>query len=145
MFLNGNFFINSIFSLHLSDCEILQRIKIKPTAQCILSLTKRPMHPSTATFLVSLTNGQIQGWSHHRTGGCYITEFEAIHVAGDVSKWLIDVHFALLILMYSFLSLSKLLVFCLFIFMLDNGAKTKQFYFQQSFFFGVFSLPTLFC
>lgn len=60
----------------------------------MLSLNHRPLHPANGTLLISLSSGRIQVWSHHHTTERYITDFNAIHVAGDVSKWLIDVHFA---------------------------------------------------
>lgn len=50
------------------------------------------MNVSNGTLLVSLSDGRIQVWSHHHKTECNITDFNAIHVAGDVSKWLIDVH-----------------------------------------------------
>lgn len=62
----------------------------------MLSLNNRPLNVSNGTLLVSLSDGRIQVWSHHRNAECSITDFNAAHVAGDVSKWLIDVHFTLL-------------------------------------------------
>lgn len=61
-------------------------------SRCMLSLNSRPMNVSNGTLLVSLSDGRIQVWSHHHKTECNITDFNAIHVAGDVSKWLIDVH-----------------------------------------------------
>lgn len=57
----------------------------------MLSLNNRPIHVSNGTLLVSLSDGRIQVWSHHHNTEYNITDFNAIHVAGDVSKWLIDV------------------------------------------------------
>ena len=62
------------------------------TSHCMISLNNRPLNVSNGTLLVSLSNGRIQVWSHHDNSKCYIADFNAIHVADDVSKWLIDVH-----------------------------------------------------
>jgi hypothetical protein len=59
----------------------------------MLSLNNRCLNVSNGTLLVSISDGRIQVWSHHDKSECNITDFNAIHVAGDVSKWLIDVHF----------------------------------------------------
>ncbi|XP_070491037.1 WD repeat-containing protein on Y chromosome [Chironomus tepperi] len=54
------------------------------TSHCMISLNKRPLNVSNGTLLVSLSNGRIQVWSHHDNTKCYITDFNAIHVADDV-------------------------------------------------------------
>lgn len=61
---------------------------------CMLSLNNRLLSVSSGTLLVSMSSGRIQVWSHHEKASSFIAEFDAIHVAGDVSKWLINVHFA---------------------------------------------------
>lgn len=67
----------------------------QPTvSECMLSLNNRPLNAFNGTLLVSLSSGRVQVWSHREATECYITDFDAIHVAGDVSKWLIDVHLA---------------------------------------------------
>lgn len=58
----------------------------------MLSLNSRPLSAKNGTLLVSLSSGRVQVWSHHHTVESCITDFNAVHVAGDVSKWLIDVH-----------------------------------------------------
>lgn len=75
-----------------SDLKLPEQPNV--TSKCMLSLNNRPMKLSNGTLLVSLSSGRIQVWSHHETTESYTTDFDAIHVAGDVSKWLIDVHFA---------------------------------------------------
>jgi hypothetical protein len=104
----------------------------------MLSLDSRPLSASNGTLLVSLSSGRIQVWSHHDRAECCITDFDAIHAAGDVSKWLIDVHCCTLILMHSTshssVSLSMRAFFRAVHFaVLCDGKKnsTKQFYFQR--------------
>lgn len=79
-----------------SSTRLLSDVKSEPeqTAVCMLSLNSRSVDAANGTLLVSLSSGRIQVWSHHEKIFCYITAFDAVHVAGDVSKWLIDVHFA---------------------------------------------------
>jgi hypothetical protein len=57
----------------------------------MLTLDNRPLNVSNGTLFVALSNGRIQVWSHHHKAEGFITDFNAIHIAGDVSKWLIDV------------------------------------------------------
>lgn len=104
-----------------SDLKLPEQPNVTP--KCMLSLNNRLMKVSNGTLLVSLSSGRIQVWSHHETTESYITDFDAIHVAGDVSKWLIDVHFAYWSLDIHFSPLSCV---CLFIFMLDGKKKTKN-------------------
>jgi hypothetical protein len=61
----------------------------------MLSLNNRQLNVSNGTLLVSLSDGRVQVWSHHSDSKHYLAAFKATHVAGDVSKWLIDVHFFL--------------------------------------------------
>jgi len=63
------------------------------STHCLLFLNTRSCKPTNGTLLVALSNGTIQVWSHHDAATGAIAEFDAIHVAGDVSKCLIDVHF----------------------------------------------------
>jgi hypothetical protein len=77
----------------------------------MISLNNRPLNVSNGTLLVSLSNGRIQVWSHHDNSKCYIADFNAIHVADDVSKWLIDVHSP------NFFHVLILLTFSLFLFL----------------------------
>lgn len=79
-----------------SSSRLLSDVKSEPeqTAVCMLSLNNRSVDVANGTLLVSLSSGRMQVWSHHEKIFCYITAFNAVHVAGDVSKWLIDVHFA---------------------------------------------------
>lgn len=72
----------------------LKSVNNSLNSTCMLSLNNRPLNVSNGTLLVSLSDGRIQVWSHHHNAARNITDFNAIHVAGDVSKWLIDVHFA---------------------------------------------------
>ncbi|XP_056644787.1 WD repeat-containing protein on Y chromosome [Diorhabda sublineata] len=54
----------------------------KLAVHTMLFLNARKTDPKIGTLLVALENGNIQVWSHHITGG-YITQFSAIHKAGD--------------------------------------------------------------
>ncbi|KAG5673016.1 hypothetical protein PVAND_003094 [Polypedilum vanderplanki] len=51
---------------------------------CMISLNNRPLNVTNGTLLVSLSNGRIQVWSHHHHSQSYITDFNAIHMTGDV-------------------------------------------------------------
>lgn len=93
IFNNVSFYHPYLHSQRVSDFKPEQPNTIL-TSQYMLSLNNRPLNVSNGTLLVSLPSGRIQVWSHHERTQCYITDFDAIHVAGDVSKWLIDVHFA---------------------------------------------------
>jgi hypothetical protein len=131
--------MNLIFFLFLMIFYLrsdLKSPKIRLNAFCMIPLQNRIVSETNGTLMISLTNGRIQVWSHHRETTSYITDFNAIHVADDVSKWLIDVHFALLILMYSFCFCSSVL----FIFMLAVDKKQNNFIFQQCHFFARCSL-----
>lgn len=95
----------------------------------MLSLNNRPLNVSNGTLLVSLSDGRIQVWSHHKNAECNITDFNAIHVAGDVSKWLIDVHFyfSLTSIFHSLLSYIKFLSSLMKCATTNDDKKKKQF------------------
>lgn len=57
-------------------------------SQCMLFLNTRDTAITTGTLLVAINDGNIQVWSHHYMCERYITSFNAIHMPGDVSKWL---------------------------------------------------------
>lgn len=145
-------FPQCLSSLGLSDPP-LSTDRQPTVSHCMLSLNNRPLNASNGTLLVSLSSGRVQVWSHHEAREGYITDFDAIHVAGDVSKWLIDVHLACWSWCIHFsptLFVSSNTRNCLFIFMLDdNDAQKKNktilfstmprhFYFVHRF----FSLPS---
>ncbi|XP_004926930.1 WD repeat-containing protein on Y chromosome isoform X2 [Bombyx mori] len=48
----------------------------------IIFLLTRPCSMNVASLMLSLENGQVQGWSDHSAGG-YQGSFQAIHTAGD--------------------------------------------------------------
>lgn len=52
------------------------------SVQAVLFLQQRPMTKEHGSLLVSLDDGTIQAYSHHKLGG-YITQFSAIHKTGD--------------------------------------------------------------
>lgn len=59
----------------------LESIRNLAVHACIF-LETRPQSPDHGTLLAALENGVIQVYSHHRLGN-YITQFNAIHIAGD--------------------------------------------------------------
>lgn len=128
----------NVFS-SISSQSLPEFLKQGPTSQCMISLCNRPVDISNGTLLVSLSSGRVQVWSHHEAVQRYITDFNAIHVAGDVSKWLIDVHFCIVILIYSF-SLSLTHSRPLQFFGLNNIKKNKTILFSTMPLFSFFSL-----
>lgn len=53
------------------------------SVQAVIFLEARPMNVEYGTLFTALSNGRVQVWSHHHLGGGYMTDFNAIHMAGD--------------------------------------------------------------